>query len=94
MQGTSLRSAALAEAADGTVMNFTLARPGDYGQGSQEGLRAGATMALASQSTMAAIRLGDATLKAGALSPRVAPKGPDAATPGGSCSAVLCSAGC
>lgn len=30
MQDVSLRASALGESAAGTVMNFTLARPGDY----------------------------------------------------------------
>lgn len=30
MQGVNMRSSALGDSADGTIMNFTLARPGDY----------------------------------------------------------------
>ena len=30
MQGVNMRLSALGDSADGTIMNFTLARPGDY----------------------------------------------------------------
>ena len=52
-------------------------------------------MALASQSTMAAIRLGDATLKPGALSsPWALAKGPDAPAAGEPRLPVLCALCC